>query len=148
MDNSLFSYSLRVPAGWSGRIWGHHECSFNASGRGSCATGDCGGSLYCNGLGGVSPATLAEITLGEEDFYDVSLVDGYNIAVSITPFRGKGKCSRAGCISDLNAMCPAGLQVKSHDNKVVACKTLGELPPRATKALRPMNPLTTIGNPR
>ncbi|KAJ4961048.1 hypothetical protein NE237_020958 [Protea cynaroides] len=117
------AYSLRVPAGWSGRIWGRHECSFDNSGKGSCATGDCGGSIYCNGLGGAPPATLAEITLGTKDFYDVSLVDGYNLAISITPFRGKGRCSSAGCISDLNQMCPVGLQVKSHDNRVVACKS-------------------------
>ncbi|MBA0860183.1 hypothetical protein Goshw_014891 [Gossypium schwendimanii] len=66
-----------------------------------------------------------EITLGQDqDFYDVSLVDGYNIAMSITPFKGSGKCSYAGCVSDLNLMCPVGLQVRSKDNKrVVACKS-------------------------
>lgn len=86
------SYSLSLPAGWSGRFWGRHGCSFDASGRGRCATGDCGGNLFCNGLGGTPPATLAEITLGnDQDFYDVSLVDGYNLAISITPFRGSGK---------------------------------------------------------
>ncbi|XP_010262463.1 PREDICTED: thaumatin-like protein isoform X1 [Nelumbo nucifera] len=118
------AYSLKIPAGWSGRIWGRQDCYFDGSGRGHCATGDCGGALYCNGVGGAPPATLAEITLGEQDFYDVSLVDGYNLAISITPFRGKGKCSYAGCVSDLNLMCPVGLQVRSHDNRrVVACKS-------------------------
>ncbi|KAH6763431.1 Pathogenesis-related thaumatin superfamily protein [Perilla frutescens var. hirtella] len=119
------SYTLQLPPGWSGRVWGRHGCSFDASGRGRCATGDCGGALFCNGLGGTPPATLAEITLGnDQDFYDVSLVDGYNLAISITPFRGSGKCSYAGCVSDLNMMCPVGLQVRSHDKKsVVACKS-------------------------
>ncbi|KAL4364275.1 hypothetical protein GQ457_04G039180 [Hibiscus cannabinus] len=119
------AYSMRLPPLWSGRFWGRHGCSFDASGRGRCATGDCGGSLFCNGLGGAPPATLAEITLGQDqDFYDVSLVDGYNIAMSIIPFKGKGKCSYAGCVSDLNLMCPAGLQVRSRDKKrVVACKS-------------------------
>lgn len=85
------SYTVQLPAGWSGRVWGRHGCSFNAEGRGRCATGDCGGALFCNGIGGTPPATLAEITLGnDQDFYDVSLVDGYNLAISITPFRGKG----------------------------------------------------------
>ncbi|CAI0400462.1 unnamed protein product [Linum tenue] len=103
--------TLTLPPLWSGRFWGRHGCSFDASGRGRCATGDCG-SLYCNGLGGAPPATLAEITLGrDQDFYDVSLVDGYNIAMAITPVKGTaGKCSTAGCVSDLNLMCPAGLQ--------------------------------------
>ncbi|XP_011039126.1 PREDICTED: thaumatin-like protein [Populus euphratica] len=119
------AYTLHIPPLWSGRFWGRHGCSFDASGRGRCATGDCGGSLYCNGIGGTPPATLAEITLGkEQDFYDVSLVDGYNLAVSITPFKGSGKCSYAGCVSDLNLMCPLGLQVRSKDNRrVVACKS-------------------------
>lgn len=86
------SYTLRLPASWSGRIWGRHGCSFDASGNGRCATGDCGGALFCNGIGGAPPATLAEITLGsDQDFYDVSLVDGYNLAISITPFKGSGK---------------------------------------------------------
>nr|XP_023913336.1 uncharacterized protein LOC112024919 [Quercus suber] len=54
-----------------------------------CTTGDCGGSLLCNGLGGTLPATLAEIALGnKQDFYDVSLIDGYNLAISITPIKG------------------------------------------------------------
>ncbi|XWS60868.1 hypothetical protein CRYUN_Cryun07bG0074600 [Craigia yunnanensis] len=119
------AYSMSLPPLWSGRFWGRHGCSFDASGRGRCATGDCGGSFFCNGLGGSPPATLAEITLGQEqDFYDVSLVDGYNIAMSITPFKGSGKCSYTGCVSDLNLMCPVGLQVRSRDNKrVVACKS-------------------------
>ncbi|CAI0400460.1 unnamed protein product [Linum tenue] len=117
--------TLTLPPLWSGRFWGRHGCSFDASGRGRCATGDCG-SLYCNGLGGAPPATLAEITLGrDQDFYDVSLVDGYNIAMAITPVKGTaGKCSTAGCVSDLNLMCPAGLQVRSRDGRrVVACKS-------------------------
>ena len=51
-------------------------------------------------------------------------MDGYNLPISITPFKGSGKCSYAGCVSDLNTMCPVGLQVRSRDNKrVVACKS-------------------------
>ncbi|KAK4750994.1 hypothetical protein SAY87_004476 [Trapa incisa] len=45
------AYTLQLPALWSGRFWGRHDCTFDASGRGHCATGDCGGSLYCNGVG-------------------------------------------------------------------------------------------------
>ncbi|KAM0952680.1 putative Thaumatin family [Dioscorea sansibarensis] len=119
------AYSIRLPPNWSGRIWGRQDCFFDpATNRGHCATGDCGGSLYCNGAGGAPPATLAEITLGSQDFYDVSLVDGYNLAISMTPFRGKGKCGYAGCVSDLNEVCPAGLAVRSgRDNRVVACRS-------------------------
>ncbi|XP_021724011.1 thaumatin-like protein [Chenopodium quinoa] len=118
-------YVLNLPAGWSGRLWGRHGCHFDASGHGTCATGDCGGSLYCAGAGGAPPATLAEITLGQEqDFYDVSLVDGYNLAISMVPFKGaSGQCAPAGCISDLNTMCPTGLQVRGARGGVVACKS-------------------------
>ena len=38
--------------------------------------------------GGQPPATLAEFTLngwGNQDYYDVSLVDGYNLQMSIHP---------------------------------------------------------------
>ncbi|EPS72785.1 hypothetical protein M569_01971, partial [Genlisea aurea] len=85
------SYSLELPGGWSGRVWGRHGCVFDGSGRGRCATGDCGGAMACNGMGGAPPATLVEITLGnEQDFYDVSLVDGYNLPISFTTLRGSG----------------------------------------------------------
>jgi hypothetical protein len=42
--------------------------------------------LSCNGAGGVPPVTLAEITLngaGGLDFYDVSLVDGFNVPAQV-----------------------------------------------------------------
>uniref|UniRef100_A0A7N0V0W2 Thaumatin-like protein n=1 Tax=Kalanchoe fedtschenkoi TaxID=63787 RepID=A0A7N0V0W2_KALFE len=116
--------ALRLPPLWSGRLWGRQGCNFDATGKGTCATGDCGGSLYCNGLGGAPPATLAEITLGaEQDFYDVSLVDGYNLPISILPVRGKGRCAYAGCVRDLNVMCPVALQVRSQEKGVVGCKS-------------------------
>lgn len=119
------AYSIHLPSGWSGRVWGRQDCRFDSAGRGKCATGDCGKGLYCNGAGGAPPATLAEITLGSQDFYDVSLVDGYNLGISIQPFKGSsGKCGYAGCVRDLNDVCPSGLQVRSgSDNKVVACKS-------------------------
>lgn len=53
---------------------------------GHCATGDCGGRIECNGAGGVPPATLAEFQFdghGGLDYYDVSLVDGYNLPMAI-----------------------------------------------------------------
>ncbi|KAG8476202.1 hypothetical protein CXB51_033156 [Gossypium anomalum] len=115
--------TINLPPLWSSRFWGRHGCSLDASGYGRCATGDWGGSSFCNGVSRTPPATLAEVTLSQQqDFYDVSLVDGYNIAMSITPFKGAGKCSYAGCVCDLNLMCPVALQVR--DNKqVVACKS-------------------------
>lgn len=123
--------SIRLPAGWSGRVWGRQGCRFDASGRGRCATGDCGGALHCAGAGGAPPATLAEVTLassaspGAQDFYDVSLVDGYNVPIAMTPVHGSGaRCVPAGCVSDLNRVCPAGLAVRGGSGGgVVGCRS-------------------------
>ncbi|KAI3841003.1 hypothetical protein MKX03_018234 [Papaver bracteatum] len=121
------SVPLPAPAGWSGRFWARTGCNFDDNGNGVCATGDCGAVLRCT-CGGATPSSLAEFTLGtagtpnDKDFYDVSLVDGYNVGVGITSSGGTGNCRYAGCISDVNASCPAELQVVV-DGTVVACKS-------------------------
>ncbi|KAI4159643.1 MAG: hypothetical protein LQ342_006410 [Letrouitia transgressa] len=87
------SRDLTVSADWQGRVWGRTNCSFNAAGTGpassgtgvACGSGDCGGVINCRGTG-VVPVTLAEFTLASssgQTFYDISLVDGYNIPVGI-----------------------------------------------------------------
>ncbi|KAL6979218.1 hypothetical protein U1Q18_020882 [Sarracenia purpurea var. burkii] len=113
---------------WSGRIWARTGCS-PAAGRFICATGDCGGRLECNGAGGAAPATLAQFTLhhGHNDFssYGVSLVDGFNVPMTVTPHEGKGNCPVVGCRADLLATCPAALQLRSPPGHgpVVGCKS-------------------------
>lgn len=81
------SNSVSIPPNWSGRIWGRTLCSTDSSGRFSCVTGDCGSrTVECNGGGAAPPATLAEFTLNGAnglDFYDVSLVDGYNLPMMV-----------------------------------------------------------------
>lgn len=60
------------------------------------------------------PVTLAEFTLGGyagNDFYDVSLVDGFNIPMKIRPQGGSGSCRVTSCKSDVNAVCPNELKV-------------------------------------
>ncbi|CAN8292440.1 unnamed protein product [Cochlearia groenlandica] len=119
------SVDVTAPAGWSGRIWGRTGCNFDGSGAGRCQTGDCGNKLKCAGAGGVPPVTLAEFTIspsGDKDFYDVSLVDGYNVKMGITTQGGSGDCENVGCVSDLNASCPNELRVMDGGN-VVACKS-------------------------
>ncbi|PON86267.1 Thaumatin [Trema orientale] len=117
---------ITAPKGWSGRFWGRRWCSFNNSGKGTCVTSDCGGMLKCVGAGGAPPATLAEFTLDSPvDFYDVSLVDGYNMPISIIPLggsrsAGSNSCKIVRCVSDLNQRCPSGLQVR-RNRRVVGC---------------------------
>lgn len=119
---STQSTSVSAPTGWSGRFWGRTGCSFDGTGNGSCTTGDCGSVLKCNQAGGAPPVSLAEFTLGDKDFYDVSLVDGYNVPLSISAVRGTGDCRTAGCDSDLRTRCPAELSIMSN-GEVVACKS-------------------------
>lgn len=91
--------------GWSGRIWARTGCTFDEFGVGKCQTGDCGGKLECNGNGATPPTSLFEITLGkgnDKDFYDISMVDGYNLPLLATPRPSFGACNATGCISDVN----------------------------------------------
>ena len=80
------SSTLDVPRPWSGRFWARSHCSTDtSSGKFYCATGDCGsGQIACNGAGGIPPVSLVEFTLAADngqDFYDISLVDGFNLPV-------------------------------------------------------------------
>lgn len=88
--------SMSVSSNWQGRVWGRSNCSFNAAGTGpanvnggkACSTGDCNGVLACV-VTGDTPVTLFEALLSggvdnKQDFYDVSLVDGYNLPLGVT----------------------------------------------------------------
>ncbi|KAJ9673686.1 hypothetical protein PVL29_023318 [Vitis rotundifolia] len=110
-----------APLSWSGRIWGRTGCNFDKTGSGNCQTGSCGDNIKCS-ASGKTPATLAEFTLAVLDFYDVSLVDGFNVPLVVKPINGKGNCSTAGCDSDLRNKCPSELSVKS-SGKTVGCRS-------------------------
>ncbi|XP_019058081.1 PREDICTED: pathogenesis-related protein 5-like, partial [Tarenaya hassleriana] len=121
--------NLTGPPGWPGRFWARTGCNFDPSGQGNCLTGDCGGVLKCIG-GGAPPVTLAEFTVAtagdsaSKDFYDVSLVDGYNVEMGIRAVGGSGDCQYAGCVSDVNAICPSELRVMElATGQVAACKS-------------------------
>ncbi|GKV34440.1 hypothetical protein SLEP1_g42815 [Rubroshorea leprosula] len=125
---SQASFSLDVPASWTGRIWARTQCSSDHSGRFTCATADCGsGQVTCNGMGGAPPASLSEFTLaseGGQDYYDLSLVDGFNLPVSITPQGGSGPtCTTTGCAANVNAVCPSELALTGSDESIIGCKS-------------------------
>lgn len=126
------SKSITPPASWGGRFWGRTLCSQDSTGKFSCLTGDCNsGKVECSGNGATPPATLAEFTLdgsGGLDFFDVSLVDGYNVPMLVVPQGGSGdNCTNTGCIRDLLGACPSELKVTSVDGKEsVACKSACE----------------------
>ncbi|KAK2660744.1 hypothetical protein Ddye_007277 [Dipteronia dyeriana] len=120
------SRSFQVPPTWSGRFWARTGCTFDPStGQGSCTSADCGSNqIECNGSGANPPATLAEFTTGSgtPDFYDVSLVDGYNLPMIVEPTGGSGNCLSTGCITDLNQRCPTELRVESGEGCKSACE--------------------------
>ncbi|XP_058098890.1 pathogenesis-related thaumatin-like protein 3.5 isoform X2 [Magnolia sinica] len=124
------SKTLSAPTTWSGRFWARTHCTVEPSGKFSCGTGDCGsGKLECAG-GAAPPATLAEFTLNGSsglDFYDVSLVDGYNLPVLVVPQGGTGSCRTTGCVVELNGPCPSELRVLGPGgNGSVACRSACE----------------------
>ncbi|GAV85071.1 Thaumatin domain-containing protein [Cephalotus follicularis] len=120
--------SMIVPSPWNGRVWGRTGCNFTSNRQPACETGDCDGRLACNGSIGTPPVTLVQIALqaekGKPNFYDVSLVDGYNLPISVTTRQSSTpKCSIGGCSKDLKYLCPQELQVRNKDGDVVACRS-------------------------
>nr|AAF80165.1 pollen allergen 3-2 [Juniperus virginiana]AAF80167.1 pollen allergen 3-1 [Juniperus virginiana] len=62
------TWTVNLAAGTaSARFWGRTGCTFDASGKGSCQTGDCGRQLSCT-VSGAVPATLAEYTQSDQDY--------------------------------------------------------------------------------
>ncbi|KAE8713486.1 Pathoproteinsis-related protein 5 [Hibiscus syriacus] len=99
------------------------------TGQITCQTGNCGSTqMECNGKGASPPVTLAEFTIGSgtQDFYDVSLVDGYNLAMMVEPSGGSGTCLSTGCANDLNRRCPSELTVGSGEACKSACEAFGK----------------------
>eukprot|EP00252_Welwitschia_mirabilis_P016673 TRINITY_DN3690_c0_g2_i1.p2 TRINITY_DN3690_c0_g2~~TRINITY_DN3690_c0_g2_i1.p2 ORF type:complete len:238 (+),score=16.75 TRINITY_DN3690_c0_g2_i1:43-756(+) len=112
------TWTVDVPANTeAGRIWARTGCNFGGGSGQACKTGDCAGALQCT-VSGTPPATLVEYTTNggtnkDQDFYDLSLVDGFNLAVSVTPTKagGSANCTTISCKADINANCPAELKV-------------------------------------
>ncbi len=122
------SVTTSVPVPWvAGRFWGRRNCTFDSSGKGSCATGDCG-QLQCT-HSGAGTTTLAEFTLTGSatgsDNYDISLVDAFDFPVSIQlDDPAPNHCINSACQTDLRNFCPADMQNKDSSGNVVGCKSL------------------------
>jgi hypothetical protein len=82
---------------WSGNLFARTGC--NSTGQ-QCQTGDCGANssgICPAGTGGNPPDTLAEFTLSNQsiftptpgdDFYDISIINGINVGISMAPATG------------------------------------------------------------
>ncbi|CAK9313844.1 unnamed protein product [Citrullus colocynthis] len=119
--------TVNVSSPWSGRFWARTLCSTDKTGKFSCGTADCGsGQVSCNGAGAIPPASLVEFTTaanGGQDFFDISLVDGFNLAVSVNPIGGLDGCKAVVCAGNVNAVCPPELAIKGEGGEVIACKS-------------------------
>jgi regulation of enolase protein 1 (concanavalin A-like superfamily) len=117
-----------LPTPWvGGRFWGRRQCTFDANGKGSCQTGDCGG-LQCQHAG-AGNTSLAEFTLtgaaSGADNYDISLVDGFDFPLSVQlNDPNAAHAINAGCQVDLRSSCPAGQRMLNSAGQVVGCKSL------------------------
>ena len=118
-----------LPTPWvGGRFWGRRQCTFDANGKGSCQTGDCGNGLQCTHAG-AGNTSLAEFTLTGSptgaDNYDISLVDGFDFPMSVQlSDPNAAHAINAACQVDLRASCPAGQQQLNAAGQVVGCKSL------------------------
>lgn len=116
------TWTLNMPAGTVGqRIWPRTGCSFDRKGNGSCQTGDCDGLIACK-ANGQPPSTLAEFSqIQTKDFFDISLVDGFNVPMAFLPMPTKGVtgCSKGPrCAANIRSRCPSELQTPGGCNNV------------------------------
>ncbi|CAA0830340.1 Pathogenesis-related thaumatin superfamily protein [Striga hermonthica] len=114
--------SLDIASPWSGRFWARFECSYGD--KFTCLSADCGsGQVECSQAGAAPPASLVEFTLGGDggkDFYDISLVDGYNLPVSVSG----ANCPTVACPVDIsNNGCPDELAVRDPSGGAIGCKS-------------------------
>ncbi|MCI08804.1 G-type lectin S-receptor-like serine/threonine protein kinase RLK1-like, partial [Trifolium medium] len=84
--------------------------------------------MSCDGSQVILPATVAEFRVGDGglSYYNVNVVEGFNVPLAVTPVSGTGKhlinCSSAGCPTNLNTMCPTvALSCSTKSYKIIFC---------------------------
>ncbi|KAH8551320.1 thaumatin [Umbelopsis sp. PMI_123] len=115
--NAGASHTITPGNNWGGRVWGRDQC-------------DHSDMTNCGTSGAVSPATLAEFLFNganNQDYYDVSLVDGFNLPMDIVPIGGQTSSSNQYQCGTPKALsfpaCPSANQVKDKSGNVVGCKS-------------------------
>ncbi|CAH8349838.1 unnamed protein product [Eruca vesicaria subsp. sativa] len=99
------SREINPPSTWKGRIWGRSRCLTNTTGSFSCQTGDCNsGEIECLGNAGTPSLTLAKFNfnnshgMNNNDSYEVSVIQGYNLPMLISP-QNELTCSSIDCMA-------------------------------------------------
>jgi hypothetical protein len=133
------SFAAGVDNGWSGRVWGRFECT-TTMGKLTCADDP-------------FPSTLAELTLTKTpgtglDFYDVSLVDGFDLPMALIAVGFMAdpahpySCGAPTCSMDLRPQCAAPFRdVDASMQTIVcandACKVIGKNNPTDPSCIYP-----------
>ncbi len=142
---------VEIPVTWAGRFWGRTNCKTNGSGQFLCDTGQCTGmtadssgnakfSLNCE-VSGNPPVTAAEFAMGVTfpngnviDFYDISMTDSANLAVSIVPDPSTYDMSMNGGVATTGGTDEMGSCTKDSDCPTPAANALPPItnPPPST----------------
>jgi hypothetical protein len=59
----------------------------------------------------------------DQTSYDVSVVDGFNVGLPVTPHEGHGNCPILACRKNLTETCPSELPLRSPAGSVLMCKS-------------------------
>jgi Thaumatin family len=120
MVNSGSSTSVSLAANWAGRTWARVDC---------VSSSDQSNNQQCGSPGTPNPASLAEFTFegsGNQDFYDLSMVDGYNLPISIAPIGASQGSTKYDCGSptcQTLPTCPSDLTVLTTEGDLLACQS-------------------------
>jgi Thaumatin family len=122
---------LWVSSDWNGRIWARTNCSFDSStNEGFCATGSCMNRLNCS-VSGEPPTTLAEFKFSgwsNLSFWDISLVSGFNLPISVRalPSGPEAVCAWSPSPECIKALCPEELIFYSSSEEIAGCMSACE----------------------
>ncbi|VAH91909.1 hypothetical protein VPH35_066109 [Triticum aestivum] len=82
---------------------------------GPAASGRAPAARQATATGGSSSPPQVSLHHGgnEQSSYGVSVVDGFNVGLSVTPHKGRDNCPVLACCKDLTQSCPGELPVRT-----------------------------------
>ncbi|CAO3683917.1 unnamed protein product [Umbelopsis ramanniana] len=114
------STTVSLAANWAGRSWARIDCT---------SATDQASNQQCGTPGTPNPASLAEFTFegsGNQDFYDLSMVDGFNLPIEIQPIGASQGSTKYICGSPTCTTlptCPSDLTVLTTEGDLLACQS-------------------------
>ncbi|KAH8551965.1 thaumatin [Umbelopsis sp. PMI_123] len=114
------SQTASLAANWGGRTWARIDCDQSS---------EQSNNTQCGVPGTPNPTSLAEFTFqgsGNQDFYDLSMVDGYNLPISIAPIGASQGSTQYQCgtpICKTLPTCPSDLTVLTSTGDLLSCQS-------------------------